>query len=94
MAVHELRSQAARTDSGVVLGTVDRETMRVEYLGHVMHLPVDRGLHSYGFYLPPSPVWDDSVAVSEQELAVVKNAIVEIQRFWGFAVDFHVLGVD
>ncbi|MBB2945700.1 hypothetical protein FB565_005458 [Actinoplanes lutulentus] len=94
MAVHEVRSQAARTDSGVLLLGVDRETMRVEFAGHVLHVAVDRGLSSYGFYLPAEPVWDDSVALSAQELAVVKDAIVEIQRFWGFAVDFHVLGVD
>ncbi|MEU4691746.1 hypothetical protein [Actinoplanes sp. NPDC023714] len=94
MAVHEIRSQAARTDSGVLLRTVDRETMLVEFRGHAMHLPVDRGLHSYGFYLPPAPMWDDESAVSAGDLVVVKEAIVEIQRHWGFGVDFHVLKVD
>ncbi|WP_229067766.1 hypothetical protein [Actinoplanes sp. DH11] len=94
MAVHDIRSQAARTDTGVLLRTVDRETMRVEYEGHVMHVPVDRGLHAYGFYLPPSPTWDDSSSISAGDLTVVKAAIVEIQRHWGFGVDFHVLEVD
>ena len=59
MSVHELRSQAARTDTGVVLSTVDRDTMRVEYAGHVMHVPVERGTEGYGFYLPAIPTWDD-----------------------------------
>jgi hypothetical protein len=94
VAVEEIRSQAARTDTGVMLRTVDRETMLVEFGGHVMHVPVDRGLGSYGFYLPAVPVWDDSVEVSEGDLAVVKAAIVEIQRHWGFGVDFLVFGVD
>ncbi|MEU8237313.1 hypothetical protein AB0C07_03605 [Actinoplanes missouriensis] len=94
MAVHEIRSQAARTDSGVLLRTVDRETMRVEFRGRVMHVPVDRGLGSYGFYLPVAPTWDDETAVSSEDLELVKAAIVEIQRHWGFGVDFHVLEVD
>ena len=94
MAVHDIRSQVARTDSGVVLKTVDRETMLVEFGGHAMHLPVDRGLVSYGFYLTAVPVWDDSLPVSTGDLTVVKAAIVEIQRHWGFGVDFHVLEVD
>ncbi|BBH65120.1 hypothetical protein ACTI_18050 [Actinoplanes sp. OR16] len=94
MAVHDIRSQVARTDSGVVLKSVDRETMLVSFRGHSMHLPVDRGMVSYGFYLSPAPTWDDDSAVSAPDLAVVKQAIVEIQRHWGFGVDFHVLEVD
>jgi hypothetical protein len=94
VAVTEIRSQAARTDTGVLLRTVDRETMLVEFGGRVMHVPVDRGVESYGFYLPAVPTWDDSDEVSAEDLAVVKAAIVEIQRHWGFGVDFLVLEVD
>lgn len=94
MAVHEIRSQVARTDSGVLLRTVDRDTMLVEYHGHAMHLPVERGLISYGFYLPAAPTWDDASPVSPSDLDLVKAAIVEIQRHWGFGVDFLALEVD
>ena len=93
MSVHELRSQAARTDTGVMLQTVDRDTMRVDYAGHVMHVPVERGLEGYGFYFPPVPTWDDEEPVSVPDLSVVKAAIVEIQQHWGFGADFHVLEV-
>ncbi|GLY05233.1 MULTISPECIES: hypothetical protein [Actinoplanes] len=93
MGVHDIRSQAARTDTGVTLRSVDRETMRVEYAGHGMTLPVDRGMESCGFYLTATPHWDDGSAVPSEDLAVVKEAIVEIQRHWGFRADFLTLEI-
>ena len=93
MGVHELRSQAARTDSGVILQSVDRETMQVRYGGRVMDVQVERGIESYAFYFPPSPLWDDGLPIGDEELDVIKQAIVEVQGFWGFRVDFLLLEV-
>ncbi|MEV6306285.1 hypothetical protein AB0M02_43225 [Actinoplanes sp. NPDC051861] len=91
MGVQDLDSQAARTDTGVLLQSLDRETMRLEFAGHTMNLPVERGLLSYGFYLPLSPQWSDGAPISPNDLTVIKQAIVEIQKHWGFHVDFLVL---
>ncbi|MFC7530401.1 hypothetical protein [Actinoplanes sp. GCM10030250] len=93
MGVENIRSQAARTDNGVVLRNVDRETMRVEYGGRVMDVQVERGVERSGIYLPPSPTWNDGEVVEEETLVLIKGAIVEIQEYWGFAADFLVLEV-
>ena len=92
MGVHEIDSQAARTDTGVVVEGVDRETLRAGYRNRSMPLSVDNGLRSYGIYLPKVPAWDDGEPVSAADLAVIKAAVVEVLRHWGFSTEFIMLG--
>ncbi|GIE34198.1 hypothetical protein Ait01nite_072430 [Actinoplanes italicus] len=92
MGVQELDSQAARTDTGVVLLSVDRETMRAEYRGRNVILPVDRGIGSHGIYLPRVPAWDDGEPIPAEDLAVIKDAVVEVLRHWGTDTEFITLG--
>jgi hypothetical protein len=91
MGVQELDSQAARTDTGVVLLSVDRETLRADYRGHSVLLPVDRGIGSYGIYLPRVPAWDDGEPIPAEDLAVLKDAVVEVLRYWGTGTEFITL---
>lgn len=91
MGVKELDSQAARTDTGVVLLSVDRETLRAEYRGRSVLLPVDRGVGSHGIYLPRVPAWDDGEPIPGEELAVIKDGVVEILRYWGTDTEFITL---
>ncbi|GGN34096.1 hypothetical protein FHR83_006071 [Actinoplanes campanulatus] len=91
MGVEEIRSQAARTDTGVVLRSVDRETLRADYRGHSMVLPVDRGIGSYGVYLPRVPVWDDGEPIAADDLAVIRAAVVEVLEHWGTLTEFITL---
>jgi len=92
MAVHEISSQAARTDTGVVVRGVDRETLRADYRDRSMPLGVDNGLRSYGIYIPRTPRWDDGDPVSAEDLTVIKDAVVEVLRHWGFTTEFIMLG--
>ncbi|WP_430781297.1 hypothetical protein [Actinoplanes sp. G11-F43] len=92
MGVHELGSQSARTDTGVVVRSVDRETLRTEYRGRSMPLPVDQGLGSLGVYLPRTPLWDDGQPVAAEDLVVVREAVTEVLRHWGFDTEFLELG--
>lgn len=92
MGVHELGSQSARTETGVVVHSVDRETLRTEYRGRSMPLPVDQGLESIGVYLPHPPFWDDGSPITADDLVVVRNAVTEILRHWGFDTEFLSLG--
>ncbi|MDI6105002.1 hypothetical protein QLQ12_41100 [Actinoplanes sp. NEAU-A12] len=91
MGIQELGSQSARTDTGVVLRSVDRETLRADFRDRSMLVAVDGGLTSYGVYLPRVPTWDDGDPVPEEDLAVIKEAVVEILRHWGFATEFITL---
>jgi hypothetical protein len=91
MGVQAIRSQAARTDSGVVLRSVDRETLAADYRGHTIVLPVDRGIGSYGVYLPRVPVWDDGEPVPDGDLVVIKEAVVDVLRYWGTGTEFITL---
>ncbi|MEV0901222.1 hypothetical protein [Actinoplanes sp. NPDC049802] len=91
MGVHDIASQAARTDTGVIVRNVDRETMRADYRGRSMILPVDRGVGSDGVYLPRAPVWDDGEPIDPEDLAVIKDAVVEILRHWGAETEFITL---
>ena len=90
MGVQELGSQSARTDTGVTLAGVDRETLRASYRGRRMLLAVEDG-RSYGVYLPRVPTWDDGDPVGPEDLAVIKDAVVEVLRFWGFGTEFITL---
>lgn len=91
MGIQELGSQSAQTDTGVVLRSVDRETLRADYRDGSMLLAVDGGLASYGVYLPRVPTWDNGDPVPARDLAVIKEAVVEILRHWGFATEFITL---
>ncbi|MEU4618458.1 hypothetical protein AB0G04_00570 [Actinoplanes sp. NPDC023801] len=91
MSVHEIRSQAARTDTGVVLRSVDRETLRADYRGRSMVLPVDRGIGSHGVYLPRIPVWDDGEPIPAEDLAVIKDGVAEVLLYWGTDTEFITL---
>jgi len=94
MGVRELRSQEAQHDSGVILRSVDRETMQVEYQGRTLDLDVDRAPGDYAFYLPAAPTWDDGSPIPADTIDLIKNAITEIERFWGANVEFHTVGDD
>lgn len=91
MGIERIASQAARTDTGVLLRSVDRETMRAEYRGHTLTLPVGRGLRSYGVYLSPTPRWDDGALIPADELATVKAGIAEILHHWKSATELLTL---
>ncbi|MFC4067109.1 hypothetical protein [Actinoplanes subglobosus] len=91
MGVEDIRSQEARTDTGVVLRSVDRETLRADYRGRSIVLPVDRGAGSHGIYLPAVPAWDDGEPVEAADLSVVKEAVVEVLRHWGADTEFITL---
>jgi hypothetical protein len=91
MGVQELSSQSARTDTGVTLAGIDRETLRASYQGRSMLLAVEDGLGSYGVYLPRVPTWNDGDPVAEEDLSVIKDAVVEILRYWGFGTEFITL---
>lgn len=91
MSVEEIQSQAARTDTGVVLRSVDRETLRADYLGRSVVLPVDRGVGSHGIYLPVAPRWDDGEPIRAVDLAVIKAAVIEVLRHWGSETEFITL---
>ena len=91
MGVRELRSQEAQNDAGVILRSLDRETMQVEYQDRTLNLAVDRAPGDYAFYLPARPMWNDGTPVTPDALALIKDAITEIERHWGATVTFHVL---
>jgi len=91
MAIERIASQAARTDTGVLLRSVDRETMRAEYRGRTLTLPVDHGLRSCGVYLSPTPHWDDGTPLLAEDLTTVKAGIVEILHHWKTATEFLTL---
>jgi hypothetical protein len=91
MGVENIRSQAARTDTGVVLRSVDRETLRADYRGRSMILPVDRGIGSHGIYLPAIPAWEDGEPIPAADLTVIKDAVVEVLRYWGSETEFITL---
>lgn len=88
MGVRALDSQSARTGTGVVVRSVDRETLRADYRGRSMALPVDQGLRSIGVYLFRTPRWDGGEPLSVDDLAVIREAVVDVLRFWGFATEF------
>jgi hypothetical protein len=88
MAVRDLLSQAAQNDAGVILRSVDRQTMRVEYEGRALNFVVDRAPHDYGVYLPANPTWNDGTPIDQGTLALLKDAIVEILRHWKTRVEF------
>ena len=87
MAVRELRSQEAQNDAGVILRSVDRETMQLEYQGRTLNVGVDRAPNNYG-QLPATPAWNDGTPVDQGTLALLKDAIVEILRHWKTRVEF------
>jgi hypothetical protein len=94
VGVHEIRSQEAQNDAGVILRSIDRETMQVEYQGRRLNLPVDRAPGDYAFYLPADPRWDDGTRISADSLDLVKTAITEIERHWGAKVEFLTIGSE
>jgi hypothetical protein len=91
MGIQELGSQSAQTDTGVVLRSVDRENLRADYRDRSMLLAVDGAPASYGVYLPRVPTWDNGEPIPEDELAVIKEAVVEVLRHWGFTTEFITL---
>ena len=88
MAVRELRSQEAQNDAGVILRSVNRETMQLEYQGRTLNIGVDRAPNDYGVYLPANPVWSDGTPIDQGTLAQLRDAIVEIMRYWNTRVEF------
>ncbi|WP_328468028.1 hypothetical protein OHA21_50650 [Actinoplanes sp. NBC_00393] len=92
MAVEELNSQESRNDRGVLLRSVDRETMQVEYQGRTLDLDVDRAPGSYGFYLPSDPFWNDGTSISEETMSLIKDSIREIRGHKGVEVMFKIDG--
>ena len=88
MAVRELRSQEAQNDAGVILRSVNRETMQLEYQGRTLNIGVDRAPNDYGVYLPADPVWSDGTPIDLGTLALLRDAIVEILRHWNTRVEF------
>jgi hypothetical protein len=88
MAVRELRSQEAQNDAGVILRSVDRESMQLEYQGRTLNVGVDRAPHDYGVYLPATPAWNDGTPIDPDTFALLKDAIVEILRHWKTRVEF------
>jgi hypothetical protein len=88
MAVRELRSQEAQNDAGVILRSVDRETMQVEYRGRTLDFMVDRAPNDYGVYLPAEATWADGTPIDDGTLALLRDAIVEIMRHWNTRVEF------
>ena len=91
MGIQELGSQSAQTDTGVVLRSVDRETLRADFRDGSMLLAIDGGPVSYGVYLPRVPTWDNGDPVVEEDLAVIKEAVAEVLRHWGFTTEFITL---
>jgi hypothetical protein len=88
MAVRDLRSQEAQNDAGVILRSVDRQSMQVEYQGRTLTFVVDRAPNSYGAYLPVNPTWNDGTPIDQGTVALLKDAIVEILRHWKTRVEF------
>lgn len=91
MGVRALGSQSAQTGTGVVVRSVDRETLRADYRGRSLPLPVDRGLRSLGVYLPQTPIWDDGEPIATDDLNVIRVAVVDVLRYWGFDAEFVTL---
>jgi hypothetical protein len=87
MAVHNLRSQEARNDAGVILRSVDRETMQLEYQGRTLNVGVDRAPGNYGVYLPAAPLWTDGEPVDAHTAVILQDAIREILGHWGIRAE-------
>ncbi|WP_328468030.1 hypothetical protein OHA21_50655 [Actinoplanes sp. NBC_00393] len=83
MNIEILNDQAARNDRGVLLRSIDRETIRVEYEGRTLDLSVDRAPDSYGFHLPSSPVWSDGGTIPDATMELIMDSVVEIHRHQG-----------
>ena len=75
MAVRELRSQEAQNDAGVILRSVNRETMQLEYQGRTLDFAVDRAPNDYGVYLPPDPTWNDGTPIDQGTRTLLKDGI-------------------
>jgi hypothetical protein len=88
MAVRDLRSQEAQNDTGVILRSIDRETMQLEHRGRTLNVGVDRAPGSYGVYLPAQPTWNDGTPVDDAERAVLSTAITEILGHWNIRAEF------
>jgi hypothetical protein len=88
MTVRDLRSQEAQNDAGVILRSVDRETMQLELDGRTLNFGVDRAPGSYGVYLPARPLWNDGTPVTPAELSLLRAAIVEILAHWETEAEF------
>ncbi|MDR6324802.1 hypothetical protein [Actinoplanes couchii] len=74
------------------MSSVDRENLRADYRGRTMPVPVDQGLGSIGVYLHRTPLWDDGEPVAADDLTVIREAVVDVLRFWGFDTEFVELG--
>jgi hypothetical protein len=88
VTVERLGNQSARNDAGVTLSSRDRDTMRVDYDGCTLIVPVDRAPGSYGVYLAPIPNWTDGTVVPPDVLVVLRAGIVEIMAFWNIRAEF------
>ena len=91
MAVHELRSQEAQHDSGVILRSAGREAVQLELDGRTLRLEIDRGVGRDLFYLPASPVWDDGTPMDPALAGRLPQIIGEIEEFWGSSAQFRIL---
>jgi hypothetical protein len=78
----------AENDAGVIMRSVGREAMQLEYRGRRLKVDVDRAPGNYGVYLPHDPRWEDGVPVEADLLPILRAAIVEIFDHWGIRVEF------
>ncbi len=92
MGVEALGSQSARTSTGVVVSGAGRENLRADYRGRSMLVPIDQGLRSFGVYFSRTPLWDDGEPVPVDDLTVIREALADVLRYWGFATEFLELG--
>lgn len=89
MSVRELRNQEAEHDSGVVLRNLDRFTVQVEYRQRTLDLFVERSPGDYTIYLPARPVWDDGSPIPTETMQLIRDAVAEIEAFWGARTTFR-----
>jgi hypothetical protein len=92
VSVRKIYNQEAQHDSGMILRSIDRETMQVEYQGQTLTLGVDRGLRGELFYLPATLRWDDGTPIPPETAELIKPAITEIENFWNRTPEFRILG--
>jgi hypothetical protein len=93
VSVRKIYNQEAQHDSGMILRSIDHETMQVEHQGHTLTLDVDRGLKGELFYLPAALHWDDGAPIPSEIAELIKPAITEIENFWNRTLEFRTLGV-
>ncbi|MBW6438395.1 hypothetical protein KZ829_32190 [Actinoplanes hulinensis] len=89
MPVRELRNQEAQHDSGAILRSHGRDAVQFQLADRVMTLAVERGIGGDVFFLPSALRWDDGSPVSDDDAALVRPVIEEVNAFWGSAAEFR-----